>query len=85
MILLSVEQNKNLKLQGEIKELELRLRGKDELVNTLYVKLERKDLEIKNLKKKIEELKLTGKQQSTEISVCEDTLKLFNIGGQYNI
>lgn len=60
MILLSVEQNKNLKLQGEIKELELRLRGKDELVNTLYVKLERKDLEIKNLKKKIEELKLTG-------------------------
>jgi SMC interacting uncharacterized protein involved in chromosome segregation len=46
IVVLSEEQNKNIKLQGEIKNLESQMREKDELITKLWTKLDHKDIEI---------------------------------------
>jgi cell division protein FtsB len=81
LIVLSNEHNINLKLKGEVQELNLKLREKDELIRLLRARLDEKEKGIRKLEDEIEEWKKTEEKLKIDISNLRSTLDIFNIEG----
>lgn len=84
IIVLSEEQNKNIKLQGEIKNLESQMREKDELITKLWTKLDHKDIEIMFKNSTITDKEREVDSIGLQAKALQETLSLFKISGKYN-
>lgn len=81
-LVLGNEFNVNLKLKGEIQELQLRLREKDELVRLLRSTVDKKDSRIEELEKELESITRKNKSLSLQSENMRKTLEAFNIIGK---
>lgn len=80
-MILSTEQNVNLKLKGTIKEMHLRLREKDELVRLLRLTIENRENKIEEIKSELEGVMRKNKNMKLQVENMKKTLESFNIIG----